>query len=375
MKPKDDIDRLDELLTKRLRHEPAAFDFAEWARNHPDEIRLLRRGYGPPSRSVKTRTPAIWRFLMESKVTRYSAAAVILLALTLVLFGPFGAPGSGGVVLADVQQKVNGIETLIIRGTKTFTDPGEDGEVFEFDGIRGEFDLVKYFSAQHGLVEEGYAGGELIYRFTFNRPERQTLLLLPRYKKYGTFPSTDKQMRLLENLTPKGIIDLLREGNYKELGRDNIKGMETEVFEFQNPGTFKGLLPKTIADIQSMKGKVWIGIDQQLPVRVEGDLTVGKSFMTMFHELNLHEVNTLGDYNIALDDAIFDTTPPEGYTEITLTDILRIVPAEAKAGIAALGIIPVGLVFWKRRSKEKRTTAIPSCLPEVLRSRSRLRYY
>jgi len=357
MKQNDENRWLDPLPEQHIRREPEEFDFAVWAQNHPDEAGLLHRGYEHSSRREKTKTPAIWRFLMESKVTRYSAAAVIVLALTLVLFGPFGAPGNGGVVLADVQQKVNGIETLIIRGTKTFTLPDEDGEVFEFDGIKGEFDLVKYFSVEHGLVEEGSFEGELIYRFTFNRPQRQTLLLLPRYKKYGKFPSTDEQMRLLESGTPKGIINLLTEGSYQELGRDTINGVETEVLAFQDPGTFKDLLPKVIADMKSIKGKVWIGIDQQLPVRVEGDFTFGKSFMTMFHELNLHEVNTFGDYNVELDEDIFDTRPPEDYTELTLTDLLRFVPAEAKAGVAGLGIVPAGLVVWRRRGRKKRTVA------------------
>lgn len=295
---------------------------------------------------------AVWRKIMESKMTRYSAAAVVVLAAALVLTNPFGG-ARHGVVLADVQQKVSGIETLIIRGTKTFTHPGKDGEVFQFDGIKAEFDLVKYFSAQYGLVEEGYIGDELIYRITFNRPQRQTLLLLPRYKKYGSFPSTDAQMRLLEGGTPQGIIDLLTESGHKELGRDTIDGVDTEVWEFHNPGTFKDLLPKIVADIQSIEGRVWIGIDQQLPVRVEGDLAFGRSFMTMFHELNLHEVNTFGDYNVELDEALFDTTAPEGYTELTLTDILRFVPAEAKAGVAGLGALPVVGVIVRRRRRRR----------------------
>jgi len=353
MKPNDDNRWLDSLLEQHIRRQPDAFDFERWTRSHPDEARLLQRGYERAGRRTETRTLPVWRFIMESKVTRYSAAAVVVLALTLVLFGPFGAPGNGGVVLADVQQKVNGIETMIVRGTKTFTLPGEADAVFEFDGIKGHFDLIKYFSAQHGLVEEGYVDGELIYRFTFNRPERQTLLLLPRYKKYGTFPSTEAQMRLLENGTPKGLIKLLMEGESGKLGRDTIDGVETEVFEFQDPGTFKNLLPEVIADFKSLKGRVWIAIDEQLPIRVEGDMTIGKSFMTMFHELDLHEVNTLGDYNVELDAAIFDLTPPEDYTELTLTDILRFVPTEAQAGAVGLGLVPVGLVFWRKRKKRR----------------------
>ena len=342
---------LDPLLSQHVHREPAKFDFQKWAHEHPNEARLLRSGYADSSRNTKTTIQDFWRFIMESKVTRYSAAAVVAMAIAFVLLGPFGTPGNGGVVLADVQQNVAGIETMIIRGTKTFTRPGKDGDVFEFDGFKGELDLVKYFSKQHGLVEEGYVKDKLIYRFTFNRPKRQTLLVLPLYKKYGTFASTDKQMQLLENGTPKGIINLLMGGDYKELGRDNINGVEVEVFEFQDPVTFKELLPKAIFDLQSVKGKVWIGIKEQMPVRVEGDLVIGKSFLTMFNDLNLHEVNTFGEYNIELDEDIFDTNPPEGYTELTLSDILPFIPVKVKAGLGGLCIIPAGFVFWKKRRK------------------------
>ncbi|MFH1717929.1 MAG: hypothetical protein ABIF19_11295 [Planctomycetota bacterium] len=354
MKRDKDNKWLDPLLTQYLHRQPAKFDLEKWAREHPNEARLLQNGYEDSGRKAKNKVHIIWRFIMESKVTRYSAAAVVTVAVTLVLLSPFGTSRIGGVVLADVQKKVDGIETMVIRGTKTCTRPGEPNNVFEFDGMKLEFDLVKYFSKQHGLVEEGYIGDKLFYRFTFNRPKRQTLLLLPPYKKYGTFTSTDKQMQLLENGTPKGIINLLMDGDYRKLGRDNINGAEVEVFEFQDTESFKGILPKAIMDIQSVQGKVWIGIEEQMPVRVEGDMGIGKSFMSMFQELNLHEVNTFGDYNIELDEDIFDTTPPEGYTEVTLSDILQFIPAEAKAGLAGLGIAPAGFICYRKIRKRKK---------------------
>jgi hypothetical protein len=301
----------------------------------------------------------IWRIIMESKVTRYSAAAVVALAAALVLFSPFGPSKNGGVVLADVLENVESIETMIIRGTKTYTLPGEDGEIFVFNGVKGHFDVVKYSSKKYGLVEEGYVGDKLIYRVTLNRPEQQTLLVLPVWKKYGTFACTDKQMQLLENLSPKGIMNLLLAGEHKELGRDTIDGVEVEVFEFQDSEPFKGLLPKAIFDIQGLKGKVWIGIKEQMPMLVEGDLFIGKSIMTMFNELTLHEVNTMGEYNIELDEDIFDINPPEGYTPITLSDILQMIPKEVKAGVAGLGlgivIIPAGLIVSKRNRRKKVT--------------------
>jgi hypothetical protein len=79
--------------------------------------------------------------------------------------------------------------------------------------------------------------------------------------------------------------------------------------------------------------------------------------MTVFNDLNLYEVNILDKYNVELDEAVFDTNAPEGYTEFTLSDILPLIPVEAKAGLVGLGvspcIIPAGFIVWKRHRKKK----------------------
>lgn len=351
---------LEALLAQHLGRQPAKFDIEQWAESHPNEARLLREGYGDSRANSRTKIQNVWRFIMESKVTRYSAAAVAALAVALVLIGPFGSPGNSGVVLAQVQQNVAGIETMIIRGTKTFTHRGQPDSVFEFDGIKCSFDLLKYQSTRYGLVEEGYAEGKLFYQITLNIPEGQTLIQFPKYKKYLKFASMGAFAKVMENFsTPGGIVKLLLAGDCKKLGPGQIDGVEVEAFEFQDSKPLepiKELLPKVVFDIQSFKGKVWIAVKEQLPVRVEGDLAIGKSFMTMFQELNLHEVNTFGQYNIELDENIFAVDPPEGYTEVTLVDMLRLVPMEAKAGLAGLGLAPVGFIVWKRR-RNKRTAA------------------
>jgi len=353
MTNKKDQKWLDEKMTQATDFGKVQFDAQEWKQkyilNESRESSFSYKGFKPHKN--------IWRLIMESKITRYSAAAVVALATALVLLSPFGTSRIGGVVLADVQQKLADAETMIIRGTKTFMHAGEDGKVFEIDGLKAEFDLVKYVSKQHGLVEEGYNKGKLIYRVTCNRPKRQTLLVLPAWKKYGRMPSTDGQIQLMENMSPAGIINMLLGGDYKELGRDNVDGVEVEGFEFQQPEPFTELGPKPIIDVQSVKGKVWIGIQEQLPVRVEGNFLVGKSLMTMFNDVNLHEVNTFHDYNIELDEKIFDIDIPEGYTELGLSDILPFIPVEAKAGLAGLGIVPAGLIVWKRRRRRRVATS------------------
>jgi len=302
-------------------------------------------------------SPTIWRLIMESRITRYSAAAVIVLAMALVLLSPFGTPGNGGIVLADVQQRVAEFDTMVQRGKKTFFRPGKEGDVFELDGMKCDFDIAKYFSKQRGFTEEGRVGDNLIYRITFNLPERQTLIAFPPQKKYLTFSSADDVAEIMETITtPNGFLNLLLQSDYKKLGRNMIDGVEVEGFEFQDIDSIKEIFPKLVFDIQDYTGKIWIGTKEQLPIRIEGDLVIGKSFMTMFNDLNLHEVNILDQYNVALDEGIFSTAPPEGYTEFTLSDILPLIPLEAKAGLAGLGILPAGLIVWKRRRKKRATT-------------------
>ena len=340
---------LDEKMAEATNLGEVRFDAQEWKQKY------ILNEYRESLSSYKNVEPHknIWRLVMESRITRYSAAAVVALAAAIVLFSPFGTSRTGGVVLADVQQRLADAETMMVRGTKTFMRPGEDGEVIEINGLRCEFDLVKYSSKQLGLVEEGRVDGKLIYRITFNRPKRQSLLVLPPWKKYGVMASTDEQMKLMENLSPEGIINMLLAGDHKKLGRDTIDGVDVEGFEFQQPDLFVDLFPKPIFDIQGLRGKVWIGIEEQLPIWVEGDFFFGKSFLTLFNEVRLREINVVEKYDVELDEKIFDTNVPEGYTEFGLSDIIPFIPIEAKAGLAGMGILPAGLIVWRRRRRKK----------------------
>jgi len=333
------------VLVKKLRVRPSA-------EMYDKTLADTLEAQGIQKKKSAASRPNLWRLIMESKITRYSAAAVVALATALVLLSPFGTPGNGGIVLADVQQRVAEFETMVQRGKKTFLRPGKEGEVFEFDGMKCEFDVMKYYSKQHGFTEEGRVKDNLIYRIIFNLPTRQTLIAFPPQKKYVTFSSADDVAEIMETITtPNGFLNLLLDSDYKKLGRNKIDGVEVEGFEFQDIGSVKDILPKVVFDIQDYTGKIWIGIKEQLPIRIEGDLVIGKSFMTMFNDLNLHEVIILDQYNVELDEGIFSTNPPEGYTELTLSDILLLIPVEAKAGLAGLGILPAGFVLWRRRRK------------------------
>jgi len=338
---------LERLLARHIHHEPAKFDFQRWSEKHPEESQLLESGFKDSSQSQETRTYCVLRCIMESKVTRYSAA-VVALAMGLVLMNPFGASRHGGVLLADVQKRIAETDTMVLRGQKIFSCVADPNISFKFD-------VVKYMSRAYGHTEEGYLGDKPVYRITFNLQRKQTIIVLPIWKKCLIFPCTDEQTRIVERLSPTGLIDLFLQFDYKELGADNIDGIEVEGFELENLKPMENILPKFLFDIQQGKATVWVGVKELLPIRIEGDMLIGKSLMTAFTELRLHEFCILEKYNIQLDEKIFNTDIPEGYTETKLTDFIPL-----KAGLAGLGAgaVPIGLVVWCKKHKKRDSAGI-----------------
>jgi hypothetical protein len=61
-------------------------------------------------------------------------------------------------------------------------------------------------------------------------------------------------------------------------------------------------------------------------------------------------------WNAEIPEGIFDPNIPDDYTELKATDVI---PAEAKAGLLGLGIIPMGFVCW-RRQRRKRAAVHPN---------------
>jgi outer membrane lipoprotein-sorting protein len=327
---------LEQALRRTVPGGPPRPDFANWREKHPEEACLLEHGFADASRSRKTKSYPPWRCIMESRVTRYSAAAVITLAALLVLTSPLGTSKNGGVALAAVQAKMAQVDTMILRGETTFTSVSDPNTTIKYSN-------VKYLSRQNGFVEEGYLKDSLMYRVILNRPEKQGLLLFPAWKKGLRFPCTDEQLKVVEKLTPTGVVDLLLQSEYKRLGTATIDGVEVEGFEVQDLKPLENIVPRFLMDLQEGKATIWVSTKELLPVRMEADMLLGKTFTTLFMDVSCHEVAVLEKYNVELDPGLFGTEMPEGYTEFTFTDFLPV-----RLSLAGLGMIPAGAVARKR---------------------------
>lgn len=286
--------------------------------------------------------PNVWRFIMESKVTRYSAAAVVALAMALVLLGPFGTSKNSGVLLAEVGDNINKIDTMVIEGTRyaTYEDPEKQPR---------KVTVRKLLSSQHGYMEEQYEDDTLMHRSYMYRPEKVFVMMFPQTKKYLRWNATEAQIDLHDKLTPRGIVEVFSSGDCTELGKKEIDGVEVEGFESRDFHIALDI-PKVLADTNDISLRLWIDVETSLPVRLEADVDLGKSLLTGFNRLHIHEINSFIEFNPDLDPNIFDPNIPDDYTEFKLTDLI---PTEAKAGLVGLSILPAGFVFWRKRRRKR----------------------
>ncbi len=305
---------LDPHLAKQVGRPPVEFDFDHWAKRYPEEARLLEQGYSHSSRNNKTLIPLRWRHIMESKVTRFSAAAVVVLAVGLVLLNPSGRSRQG--VLLAAQERLAQVDTMVLKGQKAFTALDDPNASISLA-------VTKYISRQYGYMEQGTVNGRVVYKVVMNMPEKQGLMAFGLWVKKGVrYPCTEGQLQLMEKLTPTGIIDLLLQTDHKELGRAKINGVDVEGFELHGVSHLKDVLPKALFDIQQGTATAWVSTEEHLPIRLEGDLRIGKSLATFYMDANLHETTSLEAYNVELDPSLFSTEIPEGYSEFKLTDVL-----------------------------------------------------
>ncbi len=315
MTHKRDEDRLEALISQAVDLGQVAFDRQKWLDRLATQPQKLRPT-GARVDSTKTDNPeTIWRRIMESRLTKYSAAAVITLAAALVLWNPLGTT-STGVALAQVQARIAEVETMILRGQTTFTSVTDPNVVVKYDN-------VKYLSRQEGYVEDSFVKDKFICRVILSQREKQGLLLLVPWKRCVRFSCPEEQLKAVERLTPSGIVDVLLESNaYQRLGTTEIDGVEAEGFELQNLKPLDNLVPKALMDLQQGTATVWVGTKELLPLRMEADILLGKTVATLFMEVRCHKVAALDKYNVELDPGLFNTGIPEGYTEFKLTDVL-----------------------------------------------------
>lgn len=342
MKHGNDEDRLDEMIARAADIGKVEFD--------PEALldRLAAQGPSLDGRQVHHTKSAsrrhIWRTIMESRITRYSVAATILVAASLILFDPFGLfGGRHGVVLAEVVERMNDVKTMTLREKRVYYETGKDEPLLKTN-------VIQYLSFDRGIVDEQYGeDGRLQGRAYILKDPPQITIVLVEAKKYVKLPLTDSAARLMERLTPKAIVEYFKAGDCTDLGTATIDGREVTGFETRDVGLFpisgqyRFLFP-----IKDIKWQFWISKDL-LPVTADLEVTTGRGVFTVFKELRI----TCHDYDMEYDpnipSAVFDPNIPADYTPLNLESTVK----EAAAWIG-VGALPVVGFFVHRRRRQAR---------------------
>ena len=281
---------------------------------------------------------------MESKITRYSAAAAVTLAIVLVLLSPFGTSESGGVVWAKVVQNMEKVQMFVHKEQRFYYELGEDEPFLKTD-------VIKHACPKYGIVEEQYTTeGDLMHRAYLLGEARQIVGVVPKVKKYFKAPMTDTMAQLIDRLTPRGLVEYFMAIEHKNLGRSRIDGHEVEGFEAMDTelwpihDTIRFLFP-----VKQITWRFWIDVESSLPVRAEYEIITDRGLFTEMKKLKIVCKAYAFEYHQEVQEELFDPNIPDDYTELKLTDLMPV-----KAGLVGLGIIPVGFVFWKRIRKKNR---------------------
>ena len=293
--------------------------------------------------------PNLWRFIMESRITKYSAAAVVALAMALVLLSPFGTSKNGGVVLAQVARNMDKVQMFVHKEQRFYYELGHDEPFLKTD-------VIKHACPKYGVVEEQYTtDGKLMHRAYVSGETREIIGVLPEAKKYFKAPMSDTMAQLVDRLTPRGLVEYFMAIEHKELGKSLIDGRKVEGFEAMDMAlfhdTFRFLFP-----IKQITWRFWIDVESSLPVRAEYEIITDRGLFTGLKKLKIVCKAYDFEYHQEVQEELFDPNIPDDYTEIKVTDFI---PTEAKAGLVGLGIVPAGFFMWKRQ-RRKRAEAVPN---------------
>ena len=196
---------------------------------------------------------------MKSSITKFAAAAVIIIALLIGINQLDGSLEMTGVAWGEVVKKVEQIESFIFQHQISITSVPEGTTVQETE-------TTTYVSSEFGLRQDAYMNGQVIGISYI--PLEGTIItqVMPSEKKYRSVSTPEEHIRKThEQVNPVGMIKEFMSFEHTELGREIIDGVEVEGIEVNDPG----FLTILTSAFESAVGRLWVNVETNLPVRTE----------------------------------------------------------------------------------------------------------
>jgi len=236
--------------------------------------------------------PNLGRTIMKSPITKLAAAAVIIIAGFLVLHFS-GGPDMANVTWAKVLEKTEQIPMVVFDMTVEIAYP---------EGKKLTLPSKNYVAGDYGTRSDIFVDGKLL-ALKYRLPNKKVAYQVrPDQKKYWRFDLSDEEAsRGRDTDDPRTWLKMILSGDYRETGRTSINGIEVEGIECNNAG---------VTGDENTVMRLWVDVETTLPIRIEvegekmeaGEMRPHKFVMENFQ------------WNVELDESIFEPNIPEDYT-------------------------------------------------------------
>jgi len=233
----------------------------------------------------------IWRIIMKSNITKLAAAAVIIVAVILGLTIT-GGPDIASVVWGEVIEKVEQIPALTFDMTV---------EISYTENNKLSLQSENYVAGDYGTKSSIYMNGEL-FVLKYRLPRKNLAYeIRPKDKTYIRIELPDRQAAKGQDPDdPRTWLKMILSGDYTELGRDNINGVDVEGIEC-NPAEMVG-------DENGVM-RLWVDVEINLPVRIELEKLGMEGGQMRPHKFVMENFQ----WNVELDESVFEPNIPDDY--------------------------------------------------------------
>ena len=250
-------------------------------------------------------TVRIWRNIMKSSTTRIAAAAVIIIA---VFFGLKIFNDSSSVAWAEVLNNVQKVHTYINRLKMSVQRPEDSHNV----------EMTFYRSTEYGTRRDAFYNDVVISQLYIPANGNKGVELVPSEKKYVNAIFTDEQIKeITEKNDPRAIVKEFMSNEYTEIGRETINGIEVEGIEVDNEKFGAALF-------ETGKGRLWVAVDTDLPVRIELECTSAGGSVQISMTIDGF------DWEPGLQATDFQPNIPSDYTMMANVDLSGSIEAVSK---------------------------------------------
>lgn len=239
--------------------------------------------------------PNIGRTIMKSPITKFAAAAAIIVAVMLAL-NIAGGPDMATVALADVAKKIEQTKNCVFKKTTTVSSENH---------VTNTLNSLVYY-AENAVREDVYDNEKIVSEVYVKFPDGVLVAVDHKRRVFRKIDLTDEDIKELSPVSPKNLVDLiLSKGQYKKLSRKTVDGVLSEGFEFNDK---RAMLRMDRDKIENVVTRLWVDVSTNLPVRAEVDCV-------LTNNTKANVVMCDPKWDVALEPNFFEPKTPAGYVE------------------------------------------------------------